>query len=167
MGKKRFSVSSLRSRSPESARLLLRICQMQSWTVPALRLIPTTVPLMFSYGWLPRNTRLVVSQGLLDSLEDDELASLYGYELSHLLTGTLPLASLVAVLLQGAYQGYWQAAKWGDRQTVALLKALGAAASVLCYGIFWLLRKISLLLTRQRGPPAIATPWNGPATPMA
>jgi Zn-dependent protease with chaperone function len=136
---------------------------MRSWTVPALRLIPTTVPLIFSYGWLPRNTRIVVSQGLLDSLEDDELASLYGYELSHLLTWTLPLASLIAVLLQGAYQGYWQAAKWGDRQTVSLLKALGATASVLSYGIYWLLRKVSLILTRQRGGTSdrYAVEWTG------
>ncbi|MDA0268039.1 MAG: M48 family metalloprotease, partial [Cyanobacteria bacterium] len=136
--------------SPESARMLLRICQLRSWTVPALRVIPTPVPIIFSYGWLPRYTRIVVSQGLLDRLEDDELATLYGYEISHLVTWTLPLASLVGLLLQGCFQGYWQAAKWGDRQTVTLLTALGATASALCYGLYWLLRKVSLPMVRQR-----------------
>jgi Zn-dependent protease with chaperone function len=161
-GQKPLSVSNLRTRSPESARLLLRICQQQGWTIPALRIIPNSAPILFSYGWLPRNSRIVVSQGLLDSLEDDELASLYGYELSHLVTWTLPLMSLVGLLLQGVYQGYWQSAKWGDRQ-VSPLKAIGATASVVCYGIYWLLRKVSLLMVRQRATTAdrCAVEWTG------
>ena len=161
-GQKKLSVATLRTRSPESARLLLRICQLRGWTVPALRIIPTAAPVLFSYGWLPRYSRIVVSQGLLDQLEDDELASLYGYELSHWVTWTLPLMSLVGVLLQGTYQGYWQAAKWGDRQT-SLLRALGATASVICYGLFWLLRKVSVLLAKQRMATGdrLAVEWTG------
>ncbi len=162
-GQKKLSVANLRTHSPESARLLLRICQQRGWTVPALRIIPDSAPVILSYGWLPRYTRIVVSQGLLDCLEDDELATLYGYELSHLLTCTLPLASLVLLLLQGAYQGYWQAARFGDRQTVSLLTALGAAASAVCYGIFWLLRKVSILIARQRVATSdrYAVEWTG------
>ena len=55
-----------------------------------------------------------------------------------------------------------QAAKWGDRQT-SLLRALGATASVICYGLFWLLRKVSVLLAKQRMATGdrLAVEWTG------
>lgn len=149
-GQKSLSIQTLKQTHPEGCRLLRRIGQQQGWLLPAMRKLPTPVPLMFSYGWLPRYGRIVVSQGLLDSLTDDELATLMGYELSHFTTWTLPLMSLIATLLQLLHQGYWQMAQWGDRQQNQGLKTLVAGLSTLAYGLYWLLRKVCVLAAQAR-----------------
>jgi Zn-dependent protease with chaperone function len=71
----------------------------------------------FTYGGLPRFSRIVVTQGLLDQLADDEIAAIYAGELGHLASGTVPLMSLFAVLTQLPYLLYWQLAREGDRWT--------------------------------------------------
>ncbi|MEL6815315.1 MAG: tetratricopeptide repeat protein, partial [Cyanobacteria bacterium J06598_3] len=64
-----FSNQKLRTHSPEAATVLAKHCTKRRWPFPTLWKLPTDVPLIFSYGWLPRNTRLVVSDGLLAQLE--------------------------------------------------------------------------------------------------
>jgi Zn-dependent protease with chaperone function len=162
-GQKPLTIAQLKTHSAESARLMAQICRQRGWLVPALRQIPTPAPVIFSYGWLPRHTRIVVSQGLLEQLSEEELATLYAYELAHLSHWTLPLMSLVGVLLQLSYQVYWQGAQWGDRQTSGLLKGIATMVATLGYFVFWLLRKASLLLSRLRVPNSDrqAVEWTG------
>jgi Zn-dependent protease with chaperone function len=149
-GQKSLSIQTLKSTHPEAARTLRRICQQQGWTLPHLRSLPTDTPLIFSYGWLPRNTRIVVSQGWLQRLEDDEATTLLSHELAHLRQWTLPLMSMLGLVLQGWYQVYWQVARWGDLQTFKPLTASAALISAVGYGLYWLLRKPVLALARTR-----------------
>lgn len=149
-GQQTLTIQTLKQTHPEGCRLLRRIAQQRGWLLPVIRQLPTEIPLIFSYGWLPRYSRIVVSQGILDQLDDDEFATLIGYELAHFTTWTLPLMSLMATSLQLLYQGYWQAAQWGDRQRHWSLKSLAAAGAALAYTSFWVLQKISLLLSRVR-----------------
>lgn len=143
-------IQKLQKTHPEGCRLLRRVCQKRGWLIPVLQEMPTDVPLMFSYGWMPRNYRIVISRGVLATLSDEELATLMGYELTHLTTWTLSWMSLVAALLQLSYQGYWQTARWGDRCTARFSKVSAAVGSTLCYGFFWLVRKINLPASRSR-----------------
>jgi Zn-dependent protease with chaperone function len=145
-----LSTSRLQTTHPETVRLLRRLCQQRGWPIPHLRSLPSDLPLSFSYGWWPSNLRLVVSQGWLETLSDDEAATLLGHELAHLSHGTLPLMSTLGLLLQLLYQGYWHLARWGDRQNFAPLRASAAILSALAYGLYWLLRKPCLGLTRLR-----------------
>jgi Zn-dependent protease with chaperone function len=64
-------MTTLFQRSPETNRLLRSYCQQRNWPVPALKLLPTTAPIVMSYGCLPRFTRIVVSQGVLDQLTEE------------------------------------------------------------------------------------------------
>ncbi|MEO0648244.1 MAG: tetratricopeptide repeat protein, partial [Cyanobacteria bacterium J06650_10] len=68
------SASLLRKHSAESAKLINLYCRQRRWPFPTLWTLPTETPLIFSYGWLPRNARIVFSQGLLTQLSDDEIA---------------------------------------------------------------------------------------------
>lgn len=144
-----FSIQKLRAVSPEAATLLSKRCQQKRWPFPTLWKLPTQIPLIFSYGWLPRNARLVVSEGLLSQLAADEVATLVSYEMAHWKTIYWPLLSLQGLLLQAFHQLYWQLALWGNQQTKPLIWIAGTVAN-LSYAIFWLLRIPGLWVSRVR-----------------
>ncbi|MBE9137205.1 tetratricopeptide repeat protein [Nodosilinea sp. LEGE 07088] len=145
---KSLSTRQLQAHSPRTVRLLRQVCRQQGWQLPELRLIPDTAPLCFSYGWLPRNTRIVVSQGLLDQQPDDVLTALYSYELARMVNHSLSILSAVGLPLLLLHSGYRWLATVGDGLTQPLArKSLGIFASAL-YGLFWLLRQMVLWLSR-------------------
>lgn len=67
---------------------------------PEVVLTETTTPEAFSVGYRPSATTLVVSSGVVDALDDDELAAVVAHELAHIANrdaavmtaATLPLA---------------------------------------------------------------------------
>ncbi|MGB7248136.1 MAG: zinc metalloprotease HtpX [Phormidesmis sp.] len=144
-----FSLSLLRVHSPEAATALGRQCRQRRWPLPTLWKLPTAVPLLFSYGWHPRNARLVVSEGLLTQLAADEIAALVAYECTHWQYGHWPLLSLHGLVLQIFHQLYWQLALWGNRQPLYLRWPTGVMAT-LSYSIFWLVRLPGLWISRAR-----------------
>jgi Zn-dependent protease with chaperone function len=145
---KPLSTRQLQANSPGALRLLRQVCRQQGWQLPELRVIPDPAPLCFSYGWLPRNTRIVVSQGLLDQFSDQGLTALYGYELARMVNSSLPVLSAVALPLLVLHSSYGWLAQVGDAITQPLVRTiLGLLASAL-YGLFWLLRQIVLWLSR-------------------
>ncbi|MEO1590916.1 MAG: M48 family metalloprotease [Cyanobacteria bacterium J06632_22] len=146
---KSYSTRELGQHSPEAVQLLRKVCLNRRWEFPTLRLLPTSVPVIFSYGWLPRYGRLVVSQGLLDQLEADEIAALYAYELNHWRGPDWPLLSLVGLLLQVIHGLHRALARWGNRQKRLVTVAAGTL-STLCYGVFWLLHKTVCWVARVR-----------------
>lgn len=141
----------LQTYSPESNRLLRRLCTKRRWPLPKIQLLASDLPLIFSYGWRPRYGRLVVSQGLLDRLEADELATVIIYEISHWSTLDWVLLSTHGLLLQGCHRVYWGMAQWGENRPM-LIKVFAGTLSTVSYGIFWLLAKVGYGLTRTRTP---------------
>jgi Zn-dependent protease with chaperone function len=147
---KPLSVSELSVYSPESASSLPRFCQKSKISVPALGLLPTQAPIIFSYGFLPNLSRTVVSQGLLEQLADDEIAALFANEVGHLAHWTVPLMSGILLLLQIPYTLYWVTAEWGNHKESPITKACATLISVLSYGLYWVWRWVPLWLSRQR-----------------
>ncbi|QIZ70880.1 zinc metalloprotease HtpX [Oxynema aestuarii] len=153
---KPLGLSKLGQYSTEARRLVPRFCYQRNWPTVKLGVLPTPTPMAFTYGGLPRFSRIVVTQGLLDQLADDEIAAIYAGELGHLASGTVPLMSLFAVLTQLPYLLYWQLAREGDRWTgrrstraTVMRRTAGWLASF-NYGLFWLLRWLGLPLARAR-----------------
>lgn len=157
-GQKPLSVKTLESHSPEAAKLVKRICWKNKWPWPNLKVLPVNVPVAFSYGNLPRTARIVVSQGLLDQLADDEIATIYAGELGHLANRVLPLMSVAVLVVQIPYLIYWQAAYWdeqGQRQIqspflLSSWRAVMVVISSLAYGVYWVFRWPAFWLSRQR-----------------
>ncbi|NJP11219.1 MAG: M48 family metalloprotease [Leptolyngbyaceae cyanobacterium RU_5_1] len=145
-----LSVSKLSTYSPETARSLSRFCRQKRLPMPALGVLPTAAPIAFSYGVLPWVTRTVVSQGLLEQLEDDEIATIYASEVGHLAHWDVPLISLIAVVLQLPYTLYRVAAEWGDRKQATISRASATLIAAVSYGLYWLLRGLGLWLSQQR-----------------
>ncbi|MBW4539620.1 MAG: M48 family metalloprotease [Myxacorys chilensis ATA2-1-KO14] len=165
-GMRSLSTASLAKYSAETHRLLPRFSQQHHISLPTLGLLPTEAPLAFAYGSHPKTARIVVSQGLLDQLEDDEIAAVYAGELAHIANWNFALMSLVAVVIQLPYVLYWQTARLSDwmqqrarlgqkeNKWIALLLKVGAAVmaivSTISYGIFRLLRWSGLWLAKAR-----------------
>ncbi|MEA5447787.1 M48 family metalloprotease [Leptolyngbya sp. CCNP1308] len=147
-GQKPLSTRQLQEFSPGALRLLRQVCRQRGWQLPELRVIPDPVPLCFSYGWLARNSRIVVSQGSLDQHSDEVLTALYGHELARMVNGSGSVLSAVGLLLLLLHTGYHRLAQVGERLTQSLGRnSLGLLSSGL-YGLFWLLRQSVLWLSR-------------------
>ncbi len=147
-GQKPLSSRQLQTSHPETLRLLRQVCRQQGWQLPELRLIADPAPLCFSYGWLPRNTRIVVSQGLLDQCSSEALTALYGYELARAVNRSLPVLSAAGLLLLLLHKGYQGLAQVGDGIAQPLVRNVLGLLSSAIYGLFWLLRQLLLWLSR-------------------
>jgi len=113
-GCKPFSLSRLGKFSPEAVQRVRQTCRKRQLPIPELRWLPDDAPVIFAYGHLPKTVRIVVSRGLLDRLEDDEIAALVMGKVAHMAHGDLAVISGVSALLQIPYTLYWQSARLGD-----------------------------------------------------
>ncbi|NET90104.1 MAG: M48 family metalloprotease [Kamptonema sp. SIO1D9] len=159
-----FKLSELASKSPEAAKLLPRYCRKRKIPLPKLGILPTDIPLAMCYGNLPRTARIVVSQGLLDRLDDDEIATVYASELAHIVNRDFIFMSVVLSVIQIPYTIYWQISILGDRFpqllshrypnlpkfVISLVRGIFAAIAALFYGIYWLWRLPLLWFSRRR-----------------
>ncbi|MCC5635278.1 M48 family metalloprotease [Nostoc sp. CHAB 5844] len=140
----------LHSRSRETARVLQRYCQQRRWQSPQLRILPVTAPIALTYGNLPRNARIVVSQGLLNQLADDEIAIIYATQLGHIAHGDYLVMSLVLLLTLPIYRVYQQISQWGNNISAGVWQWPFNILSSLAYGIWCLFTGTALWLSRSR-----------------
>ncbi|MFP4338129.1 MAG: M48 family metalloprotease [Halothece sp.] len=119
---RKLSLSELLTRCPETGKLLRNHCRQHQIPFPRFSLLPITSPVIFSYGHLPKNTRIVVSEGLLSQLEDEEIATLLAGELGMSRYGLFPILSSAIALLQIPYTLYSQIAYWGEKGYQKMLK---------------------------------------------
>ncbi|MGD1699831.1 M48 family metalloprotease [Dapis sp. BLCC M229] len=158
--------------SKEANKLLRTFCKKQKIQGIALKVLPIDVPIAFSYGCLPRFFRIVVSQGLLDNLAEDEIATIYAREISHVQNGDFRLMSMANMMLQIPYTIYLQLTFWADWVLdfinhqlpdflpgfiksflpilVSVFRVFAAIISTLSYGLYWLLKLPILWLSRRR-----------------
>jgi heat shock protein HtpX len=73
--------------SPETIRLqpmLERLCGLADVPVPRLAVMPTDVPNAFSAGRNAKNAIVVVTRGLVDRLDEEEIEAVLAHELAHI-----------------------------------------------------------------------------------
>ena len=149
-GSQPLSINQLAKYSPESGRVLQRFCRQQGWHLPKLVILPTSAPITFTYGNLRRTARIAVSQGLLEQLADDEIASIYTGQLAYIAQGDFAVMSLFMVVTQGVYTVYRQISIWGDRHTYLAIKIVAATVGSAAYGLWWLLCLPAIWLSQLR-----------------
>ncbi|MDJ1170421.1 M48 family metalloprotease [Roseofilum sp. BLCC_M154] len=157
-----LNLEHLKSIRPESATVIERICSQRKLPLPKLGILPTSLPLILTYGkyglGLSPTGHVVISQGMLDRLEDDELATLYATQLSHILNWDFLLLSSCVCFLQLPYTLYWSVSKWGERLADRLeipllemtLRGLSTLLANLSYTYYHLFRLPLVLLSRWR-----------------
>lgn len=104
----------LTTRCPITAQLILRYCRQQKLPFPRLEILPTQAPIIFSYGQFPKNARIILSEGLLKQLSDQEIATLLAGEIGMLHVLPLFIFTGAIALLQVPYLLYWYISAWGE-----------------------------------------------------
>ncbi|MBD2183163.1 zinc metalloprotease HtpX [Aerosakkonema funiforme] len=147
---KPLPTATLSERSPEAVRVLQRFTREQRLPSPTLFVLPNSAPLALTYGNLRRTARIVVTQGLLDRLADDEIATIYAEQLGHIVYWDFALMSLGVLVAQVPYTFYWRVSQLGDLSPNSFLRLIAGAIAALSYGIYWLFRWPLLWLSRAR-----------------
>ncbi|MCF2149322.1 M48 family metalloprotease [Desmonostoc muscorum LEGE 12446] len=149
-GQRELTKDVLNGRSREAVRVLQRCCQQRHWPLPKLRILPMAAPIILTYGSLPRNARIVVSQGLLEQLADDEIAIIYATQLGHIAHWDFVVMSLVLLVTLPTYKVYQQVSKLGDSISGKVWRLPVTTLASLIYGIWCLLTGTALWLSRLR-----------------
>ncbi len=163
-GLQSLKITQLSALSPEAAQTIQNLCRQRRLPIPKLGLLPTDTPVILTYGNLPRTSRIIVSEGLLQQLADDEIATIYAGQLGHIAHGDAPLMSLAVLILQIPYSIYWQVAQWGEQLPELIRRRMPSAYKLftplfvgitgiiasLSYGIYWLLKLPLVWFSRAR-----------------
>lgn len=133
------SLGEIERHSPETARLLQRICTQQQLKQPRLGVIPNAGPLAFVYGTLADGCRIVVTQGLLEQLSEDEIAAVYAQALGRIVNGDALFMTLLGSPIQLIYLALEQVSKLGEGRGQSRRKDLIGHVAPLLYLVYTLL----------------------------
>ncbi len=84
--------------SPRLGRFLEDACRQRNIPAPRFGVIPDGNPNAFTFGHYPGDARLVVTQGLLDVLNDDEREAVVAHELGHIAHWDFVVMTVAAVI---------------------------------------------------------------------
>lgn len=143
-------LSEVEIKSPETARVIRRVCQQKNLKVPKLGIIDDLNPTAFTYGSLPNSARLVVSQGLFTYLDDDEIATVYAHELGHIVHWDFAVMTIASTLVQICYLIYTTARSLGRGGGNSKAKDAAQTAALVAYIFYFLGTYMLLFLSRTR-----------------
>ena len=163
-GLESLPLTQLASNNPEAAQVVQRFCRQRKIPIPTLSILPTNAPVALTYGNLPRTARIVVSQGLLTQLADNEIATIYAGQLGHIRHWDIILMSLGVLVIQIPYTIYWLVAQGGERFAdfvaqklpsyrrflPAIVRGITGTLASISYGLYWLFRLPLLWFSRTR-----------------
>ncbi|MDJ0843260.1 M48 family metalloprotease [Crocosphaera sp.] len=145
------NLTEIKRHSPEAAEMILRVCRERQLPHPRLGIIADQNPTAFTYGSLPGNARLVVSEGLFTYLDDDEIATVYAHELGHIINWDFAIMTLASTLVQITYLVYLFVRGWSDNgNSDNKLKYGLKVASIAAYVFYIIGTYLMLYLSRTR-----------------
>jgi Zn-dependent protease with chaperone function len=124
------SLAEIESLSPETAKVIKKVCKQKKLQQPRLGIIDDQNPTAFTYGSFPNSARLVVSQGLFTYLDDEEIATVYAHELGHIVHWDFAVMTLASTLVQITYLIYTTAQRMGRSGGSKVKDAAGTVAAV-------------------------------------
>jgi heat shock protein HtpX len=151
-----------RSDDPRLYNILENLCISRGITTPTLKVIESDALNAFATGMNAKQYSITVTTGLLDRLDDAEIESVLGHELTHIRNGDVRMM-VIAVIIVGAisfftelifrlwfynsfgFRGSRSDERRGGGAGIAILVAI--ALLVVAYGLSFLIR---LALSRQR-----------------
>jgi Zn-dependent protease with chaperone function/Zn-finger nucleic acid-binding protein len=141
----KFSWVSL-DQMPEHLRdFVSRVAAEQNMKVPWFGLIHDGAPNAFTYGHHPNNMRIVITQGILDLLEPEEVEGVVAHEIGHGKNWDMLLMTivqLVPLLLYFAYRTAMQTGSKGKDSGYRIAVAVGAYVLYIAseYIVLWFSR---------------------------
>ncbi len=94
---------------------VVRVAGEQNMKVPSFGLIHDGAPNAFTYGHHPNNMRIVITQGILDLLEPEEVEGVVAHEIGHGKNWDMVLMTIVQLVPLLLYFLYRTAMQLGDR----------------------------------------------------
>ncbi len=152
---------------PELRRLVRAVAQQADTPVPALYVTPSRTPLSLTTGFRPGSSRLVLSEGLLERLDEAELEAVVAHEVAHvknrdtavLTAAALPVgaAGRVFDLLSGPTTGvqHGTASRADLADGLVTVGLLFAAPVALCTFLLWASLSRSREFTADRAATAL------------
>ncbi|RUT03070.1 hypothetical protein DSM106972_053780 [Dulcicalothrix desertica PCC 7102] len=139
----------LEMHSQEALRILKRFNTQRRGNIK-IKLLPIAAPIAFTYGHLPSMSRIVMSQGLLQQLTDDEIAAMLALQLGHVAHWDASVMSLVLLVTIPIYKLYQLVSTWGDRVNITFVSYIYIAISSLIYGVWCLCTGCVIALSQVR-----------------
>lgn len=102
----------LEFRSPEAVELVQFFCDVRNLGIPRLGWIDAPQPVAFCYGVLPNSVRIVVSRGLFEVLDEDEVACTIAHLLGRIANGSCFILTFVSLPTQLFYLLSVQLERW-------------------------------------------------------
>lgn len=139
--------------APRMYRLTEGLCARANLPMPRLYVIPQAQPNAFATGRNPKHAAVAATAGLLETMDDDELAGVLAHELAHVRNRDTLIMSVAATIAGAitylAYMGQWALIFGGfggrDRDGG---NALGALLMIIIAPIAALL--VQMAISRQR-----------------
>ncbi len=139
----------LEMHSQEASRIVKRFNTQRRGNIK-IKLLPIAAPIAFTYGHLPSMSRIVVSQGLLQQLTDDEIAAMLALQLGHIAHWDASVMSLVLLVTIPIYKLYQLVSTWGDRTNITFVSYIYIAISSFLYGVWCLCTGCVIALSQVR-----------------
>lgn len=140
-----------RAEEPELYSMVDRLSQKSGIKPPTLVIAKIPIPNAFAYGSPVSGTRVAVTSGLLNTLENEEIEAVIGHELGHLRHRDVQVMMFVSILpALFYYLGYsmmWSSAYSRSERDRGNSMALIGMLSILLY---WVLTFFTLYLSRLR-----------------
>ena len=120
-------------RHPAVGAFMRRVCEENRIPVPKIRLIHDDNPTAYTYGSLPMNARVALSDGLFRFLDEDEVCAVAAHELGHIRHYDFAVMTLASTLLQLLYEMYWLFTRKMSRGRNNPLPLIGLGAYILWF----------------------------------
>lgn len=128
---------------PELHNRVGRLAQQAGLPSPDVAVIETSAPNAFVTGWSGDNTTITVTEGLLNTVDEEELDAVLAHELSHIRNNDMAIMMLATTISTIAYS----IVRWGwmaDDENPHLLAVI-AVSLVTWIGSYILMRLLSRL----------------------
>lgn len=148
-GMQALETTVLEMHSQEALRVLKRFNTQRRGNIQ-IKLLPASAPLAFAYGHIPSMARIVVSQGLLQQLTDDEIAALLALQLGHIAHWDASVMSLVLLVTIPIYKLYQLLSAWGDKASLRFVSYICTVTSSFIYGVWCFCTGCMIVLSQVR-----------------
>lgn len=126
---------------------IVETCSQQKIKQPRIGLIPDGAPQAFTYGHTPSTARIVISQGLLDLLDEEEVEAVIAHEFGHIMHWdmlVMTFAQLVPLVLYYIYRALINLGSTGKDKSSGFRYVIAIGAYILYivseYVVLWFSR---------------------------
>lgn len=143
---RQLSFEEFEASHPRVGAFLRQTCEREGVPLPQMRILLDDNPTAYTYGSLPSNARIALSQGLFRFCDDDEVAAVAAHELGHVKHYDFAVMTLANLLLTLLYQLYFLLRRQGgdDRENAMVYVAYAA------WLLWWVGTWLVLWLSRSR-----------------